>query len=373
MKKWIISKKKYLFLFFIAIAIHWLILFLAFTIQSKTSGSTDSFFEFFYKCYIECGDTPHYLYLAEYGYPTFGENINLIVFFPLYPLLIKLLSFIVQDYFISGIIISNICMGISVCLLYYLAKLELGEESKAVDSVYAYLLYPFSVFLIGVFTESLFIMLSLLCLIFIKKKKWLLVGITGLLCALTRMQGVVFIASALYVIITTIIKEKKFDKRYLYVFITLLGFVIYLILNKAITGDFFSFLHYQKIEPWYNYPNWITANLTQHYEMAFEHPGLSYIIYWAQLILFFISILLLFFGLKRKVSKYLIVYGVGYLAVTYLQGWMISGPRYVLSCVPLYIIFATIKNQYLKNILLVMLGILTMFYTLCFLAGHAIM
>ena len=373
MRNWFKTNKKYVLLFLSAIVIHWLIVFLVFTIHAKTSDISENFFQFFYNCYVKCGDTPHYLHIAEFGYPTMGENMNIIVFFPLYPFLMRLLSFIIHNYFISGIIISNICMGISVCLLHYYAKLELGEENKAMDSVYLFLLYPFSIFLITVFTESLFIMLSLLCLIFIKKKKWLLFGIVGMFCALTRFQGIILIVPALYQIITTIIKEKKFNWQYLYVFLIVLGIGAYLLINRVVTGSYFSFLQYEKLDPWFNIPQWISSNLAQHFENAVAYEGLAYIIYGVQILLFFFVIILLLLGLKRNVSRYLIIYGVFYIVATYLHGWMISGPRYVMSCIPIYIIFSTIRNEYIKNGLLALMGILTLFYTFCSITGHSIM
>ena len=219
MKKWLKLNQKYICLFFLFIFIHWLIIFIAFLIYSKSSNN---FFDFLYECYVKCGDTPHYLHIAEYGYPTSGANMNIIVFFPLYPFLMRLLNYIVHNYFISGMIISNICMGISGCLLHYYAKLELNDHNKALESVYAFMFYPFCFFLMFVFTESLFIMLSLLCLICIKKKKWLLFGIFGLLCTLTRLQGIIFIIPALYQILSSIIKEKKFDWKYLYFLIVII-------------------------------------------------------------------------------------------------------------------------------------------------------
>lgn len=367
------NKRKYICLFFLSIIIHWIIVFFVYLIYAKMNNISSNFFDFFYRCYVKCGDTPHYLYIAENWYPTIGSNMNIIVFFPLYPVLMKILSILFHDYFLSGVIISNICMGISTCLLYFFAKLELKDENKAYDSVFMFLLYPFSIFLITVFTESLFIMLSLLCLIFIKKKNWLLVGIFGMLATLTRLQGIIFIIPACYQIITSIMKEKKFNKQYFYVLLLIVGFGIYLIINKTITGNYFSFLAYEKIEPWYNVPQWISDNLAQHYHNAFEYFGLSYIIYWPQLVLFFITIFLLFLGLKNGISRYIIIYGACYLMATYLHGWMISGPRYILSCIPIYIIFPTIKNEYIRNILLSIMGILTIFYTFCSIAGHAIM
>ena len=61
-----------------------------------------SIFEFF--------DSQHYLNMAEFGYP----EPRLYAFFPLYPILIKLFTFIIPSYQISGFLISNIASFLSV-------------------------------------------------------------------------------------------------------------------------------------------------------------------------------------------------------------------------------------------------------------------
>ena len=54
-------------------------------------------------------DSQHYLNIAEHGYVNTGDDRLLIVFFPLYPLLVRGVHFIVQNYLVSGLIVSNLC------------------------------------------------------------------------------------------------------------------------------------------------------------------------------------------------------------------------------------------------------------------------
>ncbi len=301
-----------------------------------------------------------------------GEDANKIVFFPLYPLLIRLLTFITNNYFISGLLISNVCLGIASCFLYKLTRKELGRRN-ALDSLFAFLLYPFGVFLIVVFTESLFIMLSLMCLTFIKDKRWLLAGVCGLLASLAKSQGIALIVPAVYELIICSKNKQKFDIKGLFVFLIPLGTGIYLLINKLLQGNWFAFIEHQKAPPWYNSADWISNNLVTHFNMALEYDYLGIIIYWVELFIYFVAIIALFYGLKRKVSTSIIAYGGAYLFISYLQNWLISGPRYMLSCTPLYIVFASINNKFIKNILLVSLALLTVAYTVCSMQGQAIM
>ena len=45
----------------------------------------------------QAGDIPHFLHIAEHGYSVGDEFENLVVFYPLFPLLIRLFSFVFRD------------------------------------------------------------------------------------------------------------------------------------------------------------------------------------------------------------------------------------------------------------------------------------
>jgi len=75
-------------------------------------------------------DTQHYIRITEYGYGNkiirYGEV--LIAFFPFYPLLIKISSFIFKDYLLSGLIVSNISYIVAVFYLYKLVLLDYDKD-----------------------------------------------------------------------------------------------------------------------------------------------------------------------------------------------------------------------------------------------------
>jgi len=284
----------------------------------------------------------------------------------------KIVAFITRDYFVAGVLVSNICLGVSACFLYRLTAVELGED-RAFDSVAIYLVYPFSVFLVATFTESLFIMLVLMCLTYIKGEKWLVAGIVGMLAALTKSQGIALFVPAVYEAVMYMIRCKGFRFRCLGVLFVPVGTFIYLLINKIVQGDFLAFVAHEEAEPWYNVSHWISENLAQHYNMAIDNDTLSMIIYWIQIILYFLGIVALFYGLRKKISTSVIAFGGAYMFLSYLHGWLISGPRYMMSCVTLYIVYAAIDNRYIKNVILAASGILVIFYTLCSWQGQAIM
>ena len=98
---------------------------------------------------------------------TSGEEANLIVFYPLYPMLIRALSGLLTSveglYGAVGIGISLICAGLSAVMVVRLAERYLPAKD-CLWVLAAWLLYPYAFFSAGVYTESLFMLLSLSCL-----------------------------------------------------------------------------------------------------------------------------------------------------------------------------------------------------------------
>src|ERR1700761_7096449 len=103
-------------------------------------------------------DSIHYLAIAQRGYARPGDA----VFFPLYPLLIRALGFVVGSDPLAGVLISAACLAVAMTLLHRLTELELGRP--AADATVLLLAFaPMSFFFTAVYTESLFLALSLGC------------------------------------------------------------------------------------------------------------------------------------------------------------------------------------------------------------------
>lgn len=365
------DKKKviqFLELFLGTILIHWLIVVISFYLNGDERG----FFTAFRECFLATGDTPHYIDIAKEGYVASGDNAKFIVFYPLYPFLMRIVAFVVRDYFAAGIIISSVCTGISGYYLYRLVKEELGV-SKAADAMLIYVLYPFGSFMVLVLTEGLSMMLVIMCLYYIRKKNWLAAGILGLFATLAKSQGIALFVPAVYEAIIYMKDKKKFVPRTLLVCMIPVGTFIYLIINKLVQGDWFAFLEHQSAEPWYNTSKWITENITNQYGMGIDYFGLGLLIYWIQIFLYFALIIVLFYGMKKKIPTSLIAFGGAHIFLSFLHGWLISGPRYMMGCVSMYIIYAAVGNKYIKGIIMLLFGMLTIFYTIGLWQGQAIM
>ncbi len=354
--------------FLAPLAILWLGAFLSYL---AVAGHADGFFGYFWQRFTTAGDSPHYLYIAEHGYVKSGENVNNIVFYPLYPLLIRGLGALLGGRTaLAGVILSQVCYGLSSAALAKLAKKECSHPGAALA---AYWLYPFGFFCLGVFTEGLFLLLVILGLYLIRERKWLPAGLVGFLCALTRTQGVLLLLPGVYCAWRDCRREKRWNWKALALAGPIIGFGGYLALNRAVCGSFFAYQYYESIEPWWQTPQWLGTTIAQQVDMILQYPGISDWIYWPQLVLYFVAAALLLAGYKRKLDTAWMLYGTAYLGMCYTASWLISGSRYMLGCVPLYLAVGRLKNPGLRALILlcelVFLGVYFYFY----MQGQAIM
>ena len=184
-------------------------------------------------------DSTFYLRIAEIGY----NDTTILAFFPLYPLLIKLLNYIVGNPYIAGVIVSNVCLLVACYYMYRLTALEEDEETS-LNSVKYLLIYPTAFVLSGVFTESLYLMLIVMSFYYAKKGRWPIACVLGLFLAMTRSIGVFLILPLAY----EYIKSKEFKLNRIKPDIALLlliplGFCMFMAYNFYLTGDPVAFMH----------------------------------------------------------------------------------------------------------------------------------
>ena len=358
-------------IFFLTLAVRW-----AFVLTGWLMGQEglSGFFSGLYERLIQAGDAPHYLQIARNGYLSSGDTVNNIVFYPLYPLLIRCFSLLTGgEYAIAALLVSNLCLGLAGAVLWQLFT-ELGGERRGWEALLFLLCYPFGMFLTGIYTESLFLLLSGLCLLCLYRRQWAGVAVAGLLAALSRTQGLVLLVPAAYEWLLDLShgQRKGMARRMLCLLCIPLGTGLYLLLNYAVTGDALAFVTYEAQPPWYNTTQWIAGNLTTHYGMALDNEYLGALIYWVQLALYFLGITGIFAGLWLGERTSLLAYGGALIFVSYLHGWLISGPRYMLACLPLFLL-ATRLRPTARYAVLALSAALGVGYMVMYLAGGAIM
>ena len=137
-------------------------------------------------------DTGFYLSIAEEGYRYEGVPLPSVAFFPLLPMTIRALMTLTGDALWAGILAANLALLAAVMLLYKLAEVQWGEDI-ADRAVWYLLIYPASFFGSAIYTESLFLLLSIATFYLARRGRWWEAGLTGLLASLTRLVGLILV------------------------------------------------------------------------------------------------------------------------------------------------------------------------------------
>lgn len=135
-------------------------------------------------------DAMWYLSIAQNGYSYDLHAPSNVNFFPLYPILMHLLGWVVSDLRLAGYLLSNGLLFASCLLLWKLVIRDYGSRALADRSVLFLLLCPVTVFYSSIYTESLFLFLLLTVAYFAGEHRWLAAGGGGFLAALTRPPGI---------------------------------------------------------------------------------------------------------------------------------------------------------------------------------------
>ena len=131
-------------------------------------------------------DAVWYLDIAQHGYAK-GDAST--AFFPLYPLLVAIFKpLFLGNGVLAGIFISLICCLAAFWVFYLLVKMDFGE-GVARKAVLYMAVFPTAFFFNTIYSESLFLLLTIGCLYLARRREYMLAGILGTLAVLTRSAG----------------------------------------------------------------------------------------------------------------------------------------------------------------------------------------
>jgi hypothetical protein len=133
-------------------------------------------------------DSVWFLRIAEHGYGAVSGVAA--AFYPLYPLTLAGVGRALGGhYLLGGILVSLAATLVSFVLLYRLAETRLGADGARRAVLYL-AVYPMSLFLQAVYSESLFLALALAAFLLAERGRWLGAGTAAGLAVLTRISGV---------------------------------------------------------------------------------------------------------------------------------------------------------------------------------------
>lgn len=321
-------------------------------------------------------DGIYYLLIAAKGYTV---NAG---FFPLFPLVINvsarlfgpnIIPFDPKQYFTAIALVSFFFLA-SLIIFYKLIKLDY-KENVAILSIIFLLIFPTSFFFASIYSESLFLFLSLWSFYFARRKKWLLAGIMAAFLSATRLVGIAMLPALLYEYFKN--EKNKSLGKFLSICLAPIGLIAYIFYNLQKWGNPLYFIQAQG-----NFAN----NRTVNSIILFPQTMFRYIkilitlkpvIYewWVALfeLSFFIFALVLFhIAWKNRIRMSYLIFGALCFLIPVSSGTFTALPRYILPIFPLFITLALIKNKVFKIIYCTVSTVLLFIFFILFSKGYFI-
>lgn len=283
-------------------------------------------------------DAQHYLYLSQHGYkPNQVSNW----FFPLYPTLIHISTYLISNNLLAGITISNLFFSIGIIYLCFFLKNFLKNPNQISTIIFLYLAFPTSFYFTLPYSESLCFFLTTAFFYHLYKNHFPLVFVLGFLLPLSRPVGFfIIIPLATYLLIS----YKKYPKhklslKSLALIGPILGLFLYLTIMNALTGSALSGYStaldnragWNPLSPLI--PQKFLSNL-----FSPIHPYHTYLNSPIDRFFFLYSATSLFF-IYRKLDKTLFAYSLS-LVIIPIFGSFTSFSRYLLLIFPIFMITA---------------------------------
>lgn len=282
-------------------------------------------------------DGGHFLGIAQKGYGLDSQY----AFFPLYPILINLVSKITNNFFTAGVLISGISFFLGLHMLYALISKEFNSKI-AEKAILALIFFPASFYFLTVYSEGLFFLLTVATFYFLRSKKLLFATIAAILVSATRLAGLAVVIA----LIAHIISNGGFNRKNWFVLLSPFGFLAYCIFLYFQTSDPFYFVTAEKNWqrslnfPWIGF--WETIkNITT--------PGFinQYFNYVFDLLFAIFGV-----GLVIRSSRFLplkyAIYALASISIPLLTSSLSSMPRFLVVIFPIFILIGLIKNRFIN-------------------------
>jgi hypothetical protein len=301
--------------------------------------------------YLANWDGVNYLNISKSGYTT----SRLTNFFPLYPLIIRVVNRVVSSPLVSGLIVSWLFM--MGAIFYYLKVIKLlfkvDDNLEALRACLIFLLFPAAIYLMAVYTESLFAFLSLGAIYYALKKRYLIAGTLTSLATLTHING-----GFLVILIALILLEEKERVRNVAISFVVgcLGIIGYMAYLFTKYRNPFEFIAAQHDHGWLRHS--VIGNLD-------KFSAVDYILAIA-------IIMSIIYWWKRRRS--LAIYSLFYLLIPIIGGQFGGYPRYTLMAFPLeFMLYDYLRDKrFAYQLLLILFSIGWTYFMLEFAAGYIV-
>jgi hypothetical protein len=286
-------------------------------------------------------DTGWYLGIVRQGYRYVPGQASSVVFFPLYPVLMRLLTFggTVDDRLV-GYLISNSALFLALIPLWKLAKIEMRDETCSKRVVQFLLFNPMAVFYSSIYTESLYLLVLVGTLYFARTERWLLAGMCAYAAALSRVVGLLLVVPLACEYLLQDHSHPTWRKpnvwRALVCFAApVLGFLTYVGYLGRAFGEPLAFMKAEAA--------W-ARRLTWPWMAFFHHNETFYAIWFYSFTVMAVILLILAVGLRLR-PTYLVILVI-FSVIPLFSGRLESLPRYWSVLFPYYFVLAVATRKW---------------------------
>lgn len=192
-------------------------------------------------------DSSFYADIARDGYTYRNVLLPSVAFFPLLPLLVRGVSFVVGDVLVAGLLVTNTALLAATILFYHLVERE-WNTAVADRAVWYMLIFPTSFFGSAIYSESLFLLCAITAFYAARREQWIIAGGAGFFAALSRPIGI--LVAPMLVIEWWMQRHNAPHKRarigaLCAALLVPLGLALYMLYLQWTFGDALAFVHAQ--------------------------------------------------------------------------------------------------------------------------------
>jgi hypothetical protein len=288
-------------------------------------------------------DAPHYLDLARMGYVSQGVEARWIVFFPLYPWLVRVTSYVLSDELLSAFFVSGVASVAAGLLLYNLARVDEEPEEVARASVFYLLIFPTAYFLHIGYNESLFLACALGAFVAARRRCWWAAGLLGFFAALARINGVLLLPALAFEAWAEYRgAERRVRAEWLWLLLVGAGFGVYLFINWWVFGDPREFLKMQG-DHWAKSLTWPWVGIVETWRAGWGRaPSDAQMVGWQEFAFVVLGLGMTVWAWLRLRTSYAVWMSCNWLLWTSTK-FVLSVPRYTLVLFPAFILLARLR------------------------------
>jgi Gpi18-like mannosyltransferase len=287
-------------------------------------------------------DAHWYMSISSDGYQWIQGDQSNVAFFPLYPLLVKVIGGLFGGHYLeTGLLLSAVFLFAGLLFFYKLVRIDFSD-AIAGRAVWFLAIFPTTVFFNSFYTESLFMFTSIAAFYYARKKRWALAGIWGFLAALTRITGTFILLPLLYEYLSQrSFSFKRLRPSVLWISLIPVGLLTYMAYLYYSFGLPLAFAETQA-SGWGHELTSFTASISHDISILVRQWELWVIYEFAATVLLLVAIIA---GIKKKLPGSYILYMIISLLFPLAGGTTKSMSRYLLVVFPLFIVIALFTEK----------------------------